>query len=69
MKENLINYRRRMEIEGEEDNVVREEEIVSTKLQLRSEEDDLLRRNNELKGEITKNRKELERFTNRKDFL
>jgi hypothetical protein len=43
--------------------------MANTKLHLKNEEDELLRRNNELKGEITKNRKELERFINRKDFL
>ena len=43
--------------------------MANTKLHLKNVEDELLRRNNELKGEITKNRKELERFINRKDFL
>jgi len=43
--------------------------MANTKLHLKNLEDELLRRNNELKGEITKNRKELERFINRKDFL
>ena len=43
--------------------------MANTKLHLKILEDELLRRNNELKGEITKNRKELERFINRKDFL
>jgi hypothetical protein len=43
--------------------------MANTKLHLKNVEEELLRRNNELKGEITKNRKELERFINRKDFL
>lgn len=69
MKENLINYRKRIEIQVEEDDAVQQQEIECTKVRLKNEEDELYRRNNQLKGEITKNRKQLERFMNRKDFL
>lgn len=48
---------------------VKEEELNNWRQQLFAEEETLYARSNELKGEITRSRKELERFSSRKDFL
>lgn len=69
MRANLLASRRRVELEWEEERAVRKEELEDWKRQLFAEEETLYGRSNELKGEITRSRKELERFSSRKDFL
>lgn len=69
MKSNLFNFNKRIEIERKEDQQLEQQALEQAKERLRKEEEDLLRKNNELKSEITRNKKDLDRFINRRDFL
>jgi hypothetical protein len=48
---------------------MKETEVSEAHSRLRNEEDELYRKNNDFKSEITRNKKELERYLNRRDFL
>jgi hypothetical protein len=69
MRHNLLCFTLKGEIEAKEEQILADQEIEETRTRLRKEEDELYRKNNEIKGEITRNKKELERYINRKDFL
>ena len=69
MKSNLFNFNKRIEIQRKEDQQLEQQALEQAKERLRKEEEDLLRKNNELKSEITRNKKDLDRFINRRDFL
>ena len=57
MKNNLLHFALRTEIEEQEEAILGQQEIEHTRAKLKKDEDELLKKNNELKSEITRSKK------------